>query len=201
MSTNGNFEESYSFGRIAESQIGQWVRINKGFHVLPVYEIEKKTGKGPRLFTGQVLDTLSKELVAPDMLAFRFINGKNDIRWVEAKHKSHFTWHRNSQNWQTGIDLRHYLDYIKVQEQTQWPIWLMFLHEDDKPWTSDLANGSPKTCPTGLFGADLSYLMRHEDHRHKHEKYSRSFPMVYWNHKDLRQWATLDELSPPLQLI
>ena len=33
-------------------------------------------------------------------------------------------------HWVTGIDLRNYEDYLRVQAISPWPIWLLFLHFD-----------------------------------------------------------------------
>lgn len=177
-----SFEESLARGKIGEAQIATWLRASCGYHVLPVYETEIEKGKGPVLY-----QQLGLPLIAPDLLAFRS-EGVNraQIRWVEAKTKSAFSWHRISKQWVTGIDLHHYEQYQKVAELSPWQVWLLFLHH------SGQAKDSPPGCPTGLFGGELSYLKEHENHRHTNWGKT---GMVYWAHKTLKQLATLEQVS------
>lgn len=187
MERRRNFTDAYAYGRIAESQIAQWLMQAQGWNLLPAYEIEIPSGKGPRLLTPV------RKLIAPDLLAMKYQRRRLLVKWYEAKHKTHFTWHRKSNNWQTGIDLRHYLDYIKVQDATQ-EVYICFLHECAMPSAGDLAYGSPSVCPTGLYGGSLEYLMAHEHHRDSFERAGRGYPMVYWNESDLDHLASLDEV-------
>ena len=120
-------------------------------------------------------------LIAPDMFVF----GREKACWIEAKHKSAFTWHRCSQAWVTGIDLRHYGDYCQVDELTPWPVWILFLHENGT------AKDSPEGSPTGLFGETLAYLKQNEHHRHTN--WGRT-GMVYWEYRKLRLLAKLGEV-------
>lgn len=182
----GNFDANYAYGKIAESQIAQWLIRTFGYHLLPAYEIEIPSGKGPRLLGPY------GELIAPDLLAILFNHMEVLMQWYEIKHKERFTWRYISGQWQTGIDLRHFEDYIKVQEQTGIEVYLLFLHRSDLPSLDDLKHGSPKRCPTGLFGGSLRDLMHNWDHKDSYDKKNRSFPMVYWNEKDLKQIATLE---------
>jgi len=176
-------------GRIVESQIGQWLVKSQGWTLLPPYEIEIPSGKGPRLFTP------NGELIVPDILGMRYKGKKFIFKWWEAKGKSRFTWRwKDAKAWQTGIDLRHYEDYIKVQEQT-FEVYVCFLHSYSIPSKYDLEHGSPATCPTGLFGNTLSYLMDHWHHKDKYFNGRRDCPMVYWNESDLEQLATLEEVQ------
>lgn len=155
-----NFENSLHFGRVGESDIANWLR-SRGVTVLPVYEIEKGRGKGPQLFTP------NDELIAPDMLTF----GRKGTLWIEAKHKTAFSWHRISQRWVTGIDLRHYEHYCRVADGSPYGIWLLFLQEGGK------AKDSPPCSLTGLYGGDLAVLRNHENHRHENGGKN---GMVYW---------------------
>src|SRR5690349_12943290 len=99
-------------GEIGEKAIALLKRLD-GWIILPAYEKEIQTGKGPRLF--MPFGNANLKLVAPDMLAKR----GREVCWIEAKHKTHFTWYAKTGRWQTGIDVRHYNDYLKVQECTQ----------------------------------------------------------------------------------
>lgn len=189
------FKESLKHGKVAESKIATWLR-SRGGTVLPVYEIEHSRGKGPQVFTP------AKELVAPDMLLFNLSRDADKIMFIEAKHKSVFTWHRVSKQWTTGIDLRHYFDYLEVQQQTRIPVWVLFLHRDDVPDVKDLKFQCPKNCPVGLFGNSMNYLFRHENHRAPYFDPNRNgmnghgtSGMVYWAEKKLRLLASLDEVN------
>lgn len=175
-----DFQQSLAKGRVGESIISKWLQ-SRGNMVFPAYEIEVSRGKGPQLFSA------SGDLVLPDLLAFK---GKR-IQWVEAKHKSCFTWHRISGRWTTGIDLRHYGEYQEVAARTGLPVWLMFWHPKPLPDERDIKHGCPRECPVGLFGNDIEILARCENHRS--DKWGNS-GMVYWAHQDLRMILTVDEM-------
>lgn len=166
------FQEHFNEGRIGETIIASWFK-KRGFSVLPVYEIEKHTGKGPRLFLPD------KKLIAPDMIVFN----SQQIFWIEAKHKTAFAWHRISGGWTTGIDLNHYFDYCEVEELTPFPVWLLFLHKGGK------AKDSPDTSPAGLFGNDLKTLQKNEHHRHSNWG---KHGMVYWRIESLKKISDYD---------
>ena len=169
------FVQQLQFGKTGEGIIAKWLKL-RGFHVLPVYEIEQGQYKGPALYA------TNGQFIAPDMLAFQ-ISGKT--LWIEAKTKSAFTWHRITSRWVTGIELRHYEDYLKVQSVSPWPIWLLFLQFDGQ------AKDSPAGCPSGLFGHNIAYLSQHENHRHVN---GGNGGMVYWASDTLRHIAELEEV-------
>lgn len=158
-----SFVKQLAVGQVGESAISKWLQ-SEGFTVLPAYEIEQQHFKGPRLFTAEL------DLIAPDMLVFN----ARKVLWVEAKTKSAFTWHRISQTWQTGIDRRHWLDYVRVDQQTPWRVWVLFLHR-----AGVLAKDTPigMTSPSGLFGNSVEILAR--SIHHESENHGPS-GMVYW---------------------
>lgn len=173
------FRQQLAVGQIGESQIAAWLRA-RGYSVLPVYETEINTGKGPRLFTPH------GESIAPDMLVMR----GTDIRWIEAKHKTVFSWWRIGACWETGIDIRHYEEYLSIDAQHPYPVWLLFLHTSSVPDARDMPY-CPPACPIGLFGGRLSRLrtlVSHTSDRHGKSG------MVYWKHTDLQLIAALDEV-------
>lgn len=188
-----NFADSLGIGQLGESIIARWLR-RRGWNILPAYEKEIGSGKGPRLFmaTGSPHD----ELITPDLLAMcdkRFY-------WIEAKHKSVFSWYGIGSYWTTGVDRRHFYDYVRVQKETGITVWLMFLHRESQPRREDKERwpDCPDTCPTGLFGQRLGklvYTKSHESNRHG------ATGMVYWGENALKRLATLDEVmstTPPL---
>src|SRR5690554_3978032 len=114
------FSKQLEIGQLGESVIARWC-MSRGNSVIPVYEKEIITGKGPRFFSPQ------GQFVAPDMFILP------SMTFIEAKHKTVFSWHRITGRWCTGIDLNHYEDYQKVQAITGRPVWLLFLHRCSIP--------------------------------------------------------------------
>jgi hypothetical protein len=172
-----SFAQKLETGQIGESEIARYL-IGRGWQVLPAYQIEQHTGKGPRLFGDY------GQLISPDMLIFR----GESVQWVEAKTKSAFTWYRIKSKWQTGIDRKHWHHYLKVNMVTPFPTWIMFLHRDG------VAKDTPcgMVSPTGLFGNEIGILERCVDHESENHGHS---GMVYWNHQDLKLIATLEQLQ------
>ena len=168
------FPQKLGYGQVGESRIAQWLK-GRGYSILPVYEIEIQSGKGPRLFTPV------KNIVAPDMLIFR----SSQTLWIEAKHKTAFTWYRIKQRWETGIDLRHYLDYCEIEDTSQFRVWLMFLHEGGQ------AKDSPPDSPSGLYANSLKFLRENESHRS--DNWGKS-GMVYWWIEHLHKLADLGDV-------
>ena len=168
------FSTAYQYGFAGETAIALWLR-SRGNCVMPVYEKIVDTGKGPQLYMPK------GTLIAPDLFVF---NSERAL-WIEAKHKTAFTWHRITERWVTGIDLRHYADYCAVDDGTPWPVWLLFLHDGGQ------AKDSPANSPAGLFGATLAHLRQHENHRHAN---GGTAGMVYWAVDTLKRLATLDQM-------
>lgn len=174
------FNRSLAFGKLGESLIASWLR-SRGQYVLPAYEIETQEGKGPRLFAPD------REYITPDLLVFN----NDGVRWIEAKHKSVFTWHRISKKWTTGIDRHHYREYIALAENWPWEIWLLFLHEKEEPDPRDIKY-CPGQCPVGLFGNSLLTLK--ETVNHEHAGWGRH-GMVYWAEDKLIKLASIEEIK------
>jgi len=161
------FNRDFSFGKIGESKIAKHF-LSKGYAVLPIYEKEINEGKGPAVFFPDA------EIIGTDLMIF-----KNDkIFWIEAKHKTAFSWHRISQRWVTGIDIKHYTHYQEIGQRTNWPLWILFYHEGGK------AKDSPENSPKGLFGNSINYLILNENHRS--DNWGKS-GMVYWSIDKLRK--------------
>lgn len=171
------FAEKLNCGQVGESLIANWLR-DRGWSVLPVYEKEIDSGKGPRLFTP------GENLIAPDMMAFRI--GREDAYWVEAKHKTAFSLYRKTGCWTTGIDLVHYRHYCELDDTYTLPVWLLFLHLGGQ------AKDSPADSPSGLFGREIAKLRKCESHRS--DRWG-SGGMVYWARESLIQLANLCEFG------
>ena len=168
------FESKLAIGKTGESAIARYLR-GRGFSCLPVYEKTDNEFKGPQVYTPH------EAFVAPDMLVFR----KDSAFWIEAKHKSAFSWHRISRRWVTGIDYCHYSDYLQVEDASPWPVWLFFLHRGGQ------AKDSPANSPSGLYANKLSYLRQNVNHTH--ENWGRS-GMVYWAINHLKLVAQASEI-------
>lgn len=183
-----SFAANLEVGQLGESAISRWLR-GRGWHILPAYEKEIGTGKGPRLF--MATGGPSEELITPDLLAMR----GGQFFWVEAKHKSVFSWYGKGHYWTTGVDRRHFADYLQVQERTDIPVWLMFLHRQSAPWPQDLQRWTdcPRTCPTGLFGEQLATLAQSKSH--ESDRHGRS-GMVYWNVATLKRLSSIEAITP-----
>lgn len=175
------FEEQLAFGKIGESDIARWLK-SRGSSVLPVYEKEIDEGKGPQFFAD------GESYAAPDLFCFP------QCEWIEAKHKTVFSWHRITQTWQTGIDMNHWTQYQRVEEISKRRVWLMFLHRCARPDQRDLMAGCPPQCPTGLFVGSLKYLARNVDHTDG--RWGRH-GMIYWRESTLNKVAEIDDVLTP----
>lgn len=176
---------------MGESVIALWLR-SKGYTVIPAYEKQADDWKGPRVFLP------SGKLVAPDMFCLITRGATTYGMWVEAKTKSRFTWYRNGETWQTGIDEPHFNDYNELQRVHHLPVFLMFYHQNPTPSADDLRWGSPPDCPTGLFVGRLDVLLSRAQRGRGYYQNGRYRPMVYWDLADLSRYATLPELYATL---
>lgn len=167
------FAQRLAVGQLGESAVANYYK-RQGWDVLPVYETSLDEFKGPRLFTA------SRNLIAPDLLVMR----PDRFAWIEVKQKTSFTWHRITQRWTTGINKRHYEDYLVISER--YPnLYLLFLH------TTSYDKTHPQTpCPTGLFGGRIDRLKTCVNHQS--DKWDKG--MVYWAVQSLTPIATLDDV-------
>ena len=180
-----SFDESLAYGKVGESIISRYMQ-SRGHAVLP-------GTRSKRPWERAALFSIGKWLIAPDMLVFT----ASGAMFIEAKHKSVFTWHRASSAWTTGIDLRHYGDYLRVAKETRLPVWFAFYHRESIPSESDRAHGCPSECPTGLYVGELFDLLTTENHRSKNFDPTREgfvghgkSGMVYWAESTLKKIAS-----------
>jgi hypothetical protein len=169
------YGSAYKYGREGEKQVFKLL-LSQGFAVLPAYDIDgERKYEGPRFMLGDKL------LVAPDGIVFR----RDFSAWVEIKTKAYFSWYKGQ--WTNGINATDYDDYKAIGEATGLEVWLLFLHESDRPRPGDLAFCPVNAkSPVGLFGGVLSKLAP--------KIYTRSNGMVYWYARHLELVATLEEL-------
>lgn len=171
------FEQYLAMGQEGETVISRWL-MRRGNHVLPAYDPKGDNHKGPRMFAPD-----GGGLVIPDIMGFRL--GRSF--WVEAKTKTGFDWHRKSGSWTTGLDVRHFRDYEKIQKVSGLDVWVMFL-QNGKPTKNSPPPSMNIVQPSGLYCEALSYLRDHVHHEHEGK-------MLYWQDTDLRRLALLSEVQ------
>lgn len=147
----GSFSSRLTHGRIGEQAVLKWLRYMNRV-VLPVCDtlinIEFRERCGPRLFVG------NDALTAPDLLVF----ADDGVRWMEIKCKKYCTWYRNESLWMTGIDVRHFEQYIKVHQATCIHVDLVLYHPNETPRPKDVPHGCPEYAPRGVYCADILKL-------------------------------------------
>tara|TARA_Y100001937_G_C7123804_1_gene333902 strand:- start:1543 stop:2142 length:600 start_codon:yes stop_codon:yes gene_type:complete len=176
------FKRNLEKGLLGESMIAKWLTFRNGV-VLPAYQQEINTGKGPRVYTKD------GKLVAPDMV---YMHREKGTVWVEAKQKSRFSWYRKKKRWETGIDAHHWSHYQEVSKLSDAPLWLLFLHTVKDPWNHDIPYlpSTESFCPVGLFGISAIKAAKIYRYAPQHAK-----GMVYWGHEDLSLLASLEEVQ------
>ena len=70
-----SFADQLEVGKVGESLIARWL-MRKDWLILPVYELEKYTGKGPQVFY------TDGEVIAPDILAMK--RGNKKVLWISS---------------------------------------------------------------------------------------------------------------------
>jgi len=174
MSTS-SFAKSLKLGLANESIITKYLN-SRNFIVIPAYQIEQSTGKGPRVFA-----PMDEQLITPDLLCIR--NGK--MRWTECKSKAEFVLYRKTGIFQTGFDIACFEQYQRVQEVTGIPVYIMFLN-------------APRygiSEPSGLYYQTLDKLVETIDHSCTNEKTgSKSGGLHYWNEYDLIKQAEYNDV-------
>lgn len=182
------FGRNLAWGQVGESDIARYLR-RRGGHTIALCETANEHEKhGPRLLG------CGEALTLPDLLSFR--NGK--ASFIEAKQKKHFAWNRSKGVWVTGIDERHWHHYLKVQDRTAIPVWLLFLHKSDETPEWFLRYGAPPICPSGLFAQEIQDLARCIFDRNVSKKGGATDkPMVYWHWRSLIRIASVEQVCPP----
>lgn len=196
-----DFDAARRLGRKTEYLVARYW-MDRGWSVMLACDLEQGTGFGPRVWTRDE-EADFRSIVVPDLLMWT----PHSVRWAEVKAKTVFSWDKgrnesHTRQWVTGIDLCCYEDYMAVEEITAIPVWLNFLHYSDDPTRKNLDNGSPETCPTGLFARALAELVHCEHHRAPSRNPDRDESlghgrsgMVYWGIDELPLYASLDEIT------
>ena len=164
-----NFHRQLEVGKVGESEIARWL-MSKGYNILPVYEIAEGQYKGPAVFSKD-----GKGIIAPDIFAF----SNSDVKWIEAKTKTAFSWHRKTEKWTTGIDKNLFEHYKQIAELAPWPVWLLFLQKGGQAKDSEVSEA-------GLFGGSIKFLAKNINH--DSDNYG-PYGMFYWAQDVLKKIA------------
>jgi hypothetical protein len=164
------FRRKLALGNRFEVMVAAWLKSRR-FYLLPVYDYSGLgANKAPKLEA----QTPYGSLVLPDLLVAR----DGGVKFVEVKYKDRADWTRITQRFETGINLRLWLHYRKVQVVSGIPVWLMFVHQQEDEirggWIDDLAALKPR--------------------KYEGQKMGRS-GMVFFPWDGLKRQATLSEIS------
>jgi hypothetical protein len=175
------FAEALRVGQVGEGDILRYLNA-VGYNVLPAYEPLPGTYRGPQLFVPG-----GRQLILPDLLIWR-VGEAGTFRWVEAKRKTAWTWHRATSEWVTGIDRRVWREYVQIEEASGIPVWVMFLQAP-----GGVAKDTPEGVgegPEGLFSQSLARLQERVHHEH-----DRGGPsgMLYWTPEAFRRLCSFED--------
>lgn len=115
--SKGNFSDLLKFGEEGEKDIALFL-INKGYHVLPLYQFEADIA--PKIFGDNAY-------VSPDLVVFKdkactFVEVKRKTRWIKYKGVI-----------ETGCNHRTYLHYKEIAKKTGIDLFMVFKHESINP--------------------------------------------------------------------
>lgn len=113
-----SFEIKLAFGKEGEHEVGECL-MNMNYTILPLYQFNDAIA--PQIYTSNTTIT------SPDL----FVSGNGKCFWVEVKTKNR--WIKYFDNTETGCNYRHYQEYLKIQEVTQLPVYLIFNHKEIDP--------------------------------------------------------------------
>lgn len=113
-----SFEEKLAFGKEGEHEVGEYF-MKLGYSLLPLYQFTEDIA--PKIYSEV------ETIISPDI----FISGKEKAFWVEVKTKNR--WINYNRIRETGLNKRHYDEYIKIRHNTKLPVYVVFNHKDDNP--------------------------------------------------------------------
>jgi len=112
-----SFEAQLEVGKHGERVVARILR-ERGWYIVPSYDFTGTDGaKAPRMI-GQRLG-----FVIPDLDIAR----GGTRYWVEVKTKTAADFTRLTQRFEHGMQLRHYTDYQRVQQESASPVWIFVL--------------------------------------------------------------------------
>lgn len=129
MPPNDDFESKLARARAIEVAVATWLRA-RGARILPVYDYSGLgSGKAPKLEAFSASDSL----VTPDLLVAR----RCTLSWCEVKWKARANLFRQTNEFETGIDLRLWRQYRHVRHETGARVFIVFAHEAEGFVTCD----------------------------------------------------------------
>ena len=105
-------------GIAGEQVVREWLK-RQGYYVIPVSQIEN--GGAP------VLEFAHSRQILPDILA----GIRGSTCWVEVKTKGRATLYRKTGQWEHGVRLSHWFDYLACEDQTGIPGYLCILEREN----------------------------------------------------------------------
>jgi len=122
--TNEAFASQRARAKVIEQAVSAWLQ-RRGGMVLPAYDYSGfQDDKAPRLLALLPQDSL----VLPDLLTA--CHGR--CVWVEVKLKASASFTRLTQRLETGLSRRLWNHYLAVEKTTGIPVWLFFVHEQER---------------------------------------------------------------------
>ena len=115
------FQTNLIAAEVWEKAFANFLVQERGWIVLPTCAMHDGYQHAPK-FNGA-----DRDLIVPDHLAAR----DGTMRWFEVKHKSHADWHRLSGKHVTGLPLRCWDDYARVQDVTGIEVVIVFIHAEE----------------------------------------------------------------------
>lgn len=157
--TRKSFSEMLAFGQEGEHKIAEML-ISKGYTLLSLYQFEG-TQHAPYFLNS------SGMVVSPDLVCAK----KGRVFFVEVKTKTR--WSQNaSREIETGIDFRLYNHYLRLYNETNVDLWLVFNHEASEP--------------TGVYAVHINTLYnRYWDGKHFKTGAYITTPKVFWLYSSL----------------
>lgn len=152
-----NFKLNLAFGQEGEKEV-TFLLLKKGYSILPLYQFTDDIS--PKILKGDL------SFVSPDLTIFK--NGKTTF--IEAKRKT--GWVKYKETIETGCDFRLYEHYKKVSSETGIELWMVFVHENEKP--------------NGIYAINIKEEGRYWDGKTPQGK-SVHKPMFFWNFNKMKQ--------------
>jgi hypothetical protein len=129
MRPSEDFETKLAHARTVEIAVATWLKA-RGARILPVYDYSGLgSGKAPKLEAFSASDSL----VTPDLLVAR----RGSLSWCEVKWKTSANLFKNTNEFETGIDLRLWRQYRHVKHETGARVFIVFAHEAEGYLTCD----------------------------------------------------------------
>lgn len=176
------FPNKLSFGKAGEKDVQEYL-TRKGFSVMYTGSASQEDPV-PSIWLPK--DVYPDPLIAPDLFVTQRITGASidpSSFFVEVKRYSSWTWSRDYHEWQTGMSVKNYFHYCKVQELLGYPVSVYFVIEGEP-------SKQRPTIPTkpGVFAAPLHNL-EVSDKKHQYRSVS-----IWWSIEEFNLLCTLEEL-------